>query len=821
MYMNMKTMKNIFYALFAVAALVMVGCTKDQTYTPGEDLTGEQIYIDNSMSTFYVQTADEKKEEAEELKKLSRGLQKDEVYTDDTYVDLKIARKSSSLEQFDFEVKLTMLAEDAALFTLPQGSAQTGADQAAKTVIFTVPCSFDAEASETVLRLGFDISKLATNTDYEFVAELVDLANSSNYGADNHEFSIMHSVPVELPFEDVGTVTIEETFFRDMLGYPLGLYSDCTIQIHEDDMKAIEAAKTAGTAPVFPAGYVRFYVPRVMYQIAAASIAASEGIFDDADLEYFSKGCGLMLCMTPTYEPVASDGARNYPHPLHPTKATTGYGRYPLVPVDTTTGELSAVTLSSGTVMMYLGSVPLSITGYGEAFITVFPDSYGFGTTTRTMNTYSYGISYWAIDSANGSLWPCPMNITWDKNDLEADWANYFKVDYNNDINYTALGVGIFTSEYQGNFANKYLYKGVEKVSGEGVYYVSDPYGTETKETGYLGLALSWNGTTAKVVDMQPLNIQWNGRELYASQSQNIKSAIEFNENGNVVKLIFGVAIVNEEGQVLGDYTETFDIEAPEVGLEAFLGEFSQYTYELYGPADPANPSGSLMKAFYPLSSSVKIEQALDKAGKPIANKVKIFGLMPTDYDLSTTASGYLEGTYDPATNTIDVPAQFFHDMEWDGTPIVGAAMSIFPYFQPGVTNYGSYTSKNSPTGYIWLSELAEEAGSIALHYANGMLEFGPSTNDTVSADGYSVILGYYDADYDEFVVDAANMTFFTTISWPSIGVSNPTFVPASGGGAVAPLQKKFVKKDVNARENFQARKTRGEKVEFGVSLTK
>jgi hypothetical protein len=119
------------------------------------------------------------------------------------------------------------------------------------------------------------------------------------------------------------------------------------------------------------------------------------------------------------------------------------------------------------------------------------------------------------------------------------------------------------------------------------------------------------------------------------------------------------------------------------------------------------------------------------------------------------------------------------------------------------------------------LSELAEEAGSIALHYANGMLEFGPSTNDTVSADGYSVILGYYDADYDEFVADAANMTLFTTISWPSIGVSNPTFVPASGGGAVAPLQKKFVKKAVNARENFQARKTRGEKVEFGVTLTK
>jgi hypothetical protein len=35
------------------------------------------------------------------------------------------------------------------------------------------------------------------------------------------------------------------------------------------------------------------------------------------------------------------------------------------------------------------------------------------------------------------------------------------------------------------------------------------------------------------------------------------------------------------------------------------------------------------------------------------------------------------------------------------------------------------------------------------------------------------------------------------------------------------PLSKKFVKKEVNARDNFQARKTRGEKVEFGVTFTK
>ena len=806
----MKTIKNILYALFAVAALVMVGCTQDQTYTPGTDLEGEQIYIDNSKSVFYVKTAAEKEEEAKELQKLNHGLVQNATYTDDAYVDVKVVRKGSTAEQYDFNLKVTMPASSVELFTLPKGSAQASADQTAKTVTYTVPCSFDVDAAETILRIGFDINVIATNVEYPFIAELEDLENSSNYGASEHEFAITHSLPIELPFEDIGYVTIEETFFRDMLGYPLGMYSDCVIQIHEDDKKAIDDAKAAGTAPVFAAGYVRFYVPRVMYQIAAASIAADEGIFEEDDLEYFSAGCGVMLCMTPTYEPVASDGARNYPHPLYPKKATTGYGRYPLIPVDTTTGELDMVTLSSGTVMMYLGSVPLYITNYGDTYMTVFPDSYGFGTTTRTMNTYSYGISYWAIDSASGSLWPNPINITWDKNNLEDDWANYFKVDYNNDINYSAMGVGIFTSEYQGNFASKYLYKGVEKVSGATIYYVADPYGTSTQTTGTLGLAMSWNGTTASVVDMQPLNIQWNGRELYASQSKKIKSGLAVNENGNVVKLTMGVAIVNEEGQVLGDYTEVFDIEAPEVGLEAFLGEFTQYTYELNGPYDTTNPSKSLLQAFYPLSSSVKIEQAVDKSGKPIANKVKIYGVIASDYDLNP-GKGYLEGTYDPETNTIDVPAQFFHDVEWDGSMLVGEAMPIFPYFQPGVTSYNAYNTSKGP---YWFSELESETATMAIHYANGMLEFRSSTNCADFADGYAIILGYYDASYDEFVVDAANMTFYTTISWPSIGVPNPTLVPASGGGSTMPLQQKFVKKSINVNEHFTARKTRGEKFE-------
>ena len=386
--MNMKTMKNILYALFAFAALVMVGCTQDQTYTPGGDLAGEQIYIDNKVSEFYVQTAEEKEAEAEELKKLSHGLQLNDVYTDDTYVDLKIVRKSANSAQYDFEIKLTMYAEDVEFFTLPKGTTQTGADQAEGTVALTVPCSFDADASETVLRIGFDIAKLATNTNYPFVAELVDQAQASNYGASEFEFTICHQITVELPFEDVGLVTLTDAIYTE------GVYSDCIIQIHKDDKKAIEDARAAGTKPELAAGYVRFFIPRPWYQMAAASVAAGDGNFEEEDLEYFAMGDGLMLCMTTEYEPVVQDGNPVHKHPMEPDKYQATYPRHPIVGIVTADGSLRGRVATGATEQMYTARVPFVNGGY-EYFQVMFMPSYGFGSTSRTMNTYSFGTSYW------------------------------------------------------------------------------------------------------------------------------------------------------------------------------------------------------------------------------------------------------------------------------------------------------------------------------------------------------------------------------------------------------------------------------------------
>ena len=831
--MNMKTIKNILYALFALAAFVMVGCTNDQTYTPGGDLSGEQIYIDNSTSVFYVKTAEEKEEEAKELKQLSKGVhQVASAYADDSYIDLLVVRKSGNTEEYAFNVMLTMLAEDMALFTLPAGSTQAYQDAAAKTVTYTVPCVFDAEVAETTLRIGFDIDAIETNTEYEFVAELEDKENASNYGASEFEFSIMHSLPIELPFEDCGSITLEETFFRDLLGAPVGIYSDCLIQIHKDDKKAIDDAKIAGTAPELAAGYVRFYIPRFMYQVVSASVAAGDGAFEESDLDYFAQGCGIMVCMTPTYELVTADMAGNYPHPLHPDKVSTGYPRSPAVFVDSVDGGVYSYGFSFGKV--YAGTVPLSVSGIGTLEIVLFYPELGYSeASTRSMNTYTLNTSYFA--AATGNLWSTPVIFTWDKNTLEDDWANYFKVDYNNDVTYHKMGEGVFTSEYQGNFATKTLYTGIESVSGATVYYIDNPYGTATDETGALGLALTWNGTIAKLVDNQPLNMQWNGRELYASQSKTIDSAIEFNEKGAIKKITLGLAIVNEEGAVLGDYTETFDIESNPVGLEAFLGEHTHVYYSVWGPADRSAEAAyynSLYEAIEGSQTPVVIEQAKDAKGNPIKNKVIIKGLIDSYY---TTALGgadsYLEATYDPISDRIDVPAQFFHDAEWDGTLLglsaanlgLSSMPAIYPYFQPGITNVADYNygSADKPA-YYWTSELATTADCISIYKdaSTGSLVFDSSFNSADIADGYAIILGYHDGS--SWVMDYEYFALYTTFSWPQNGVNNPHLVPTPQGGGTEPgaAQQKFASRNRKAA-NLKFAK-RGEKMpSLGLTIKK
>lgn len=806
--MYMKTMKNILYALFAVAALVMVGCTKDQTYTPGGDLSGEQIYIDNSLSTFEVKTAADKEKEAEELEKLSKGLMKNDVFTDDNCVDLKIVRKSSKLEEYAFEVKLTMDAEDAALFTLPAGATQTGANPTEETVTYTVPCVFDADASETVLRVGFDIAQLADNTNYQFVAELADAENSSNYGASEFEFAIVHSVTVELPYTDIGLVTLTDPIYTG------ATYSDCVIQIHNDDLKAINDAKE-NEAPKFEAGYIRFFIPRPWLQMASASVNAGDGNFEESDLEYFAMGDGLMVCLTPNYEPVVQDGNPVYPNPTNPSVVKTGYPRHPLVGIKSTDGSLRGIVGTAATERMFVARVPFVNGGY-EYYFTMFMPSYGFGATTRTMNTYSFGTAAWEPFNT-GSLYVLPFEVTWDKNNLEEDWANYFLIDYNNDIKYVEVGEGVFSSKYQDKFATKTLYTGFESVYKETVYYVADAYGTSTEQTGSLGLAMTWNGSVAKVVEKQPLNIQWNGRELYASQSENIKSAVELDESGAVKKLTFGVAIVNEDGQVLGEYEETFDMES-DGNINYFIGEFMMQQQIFVNGSPCFNASlQQIAPGLIPYYGDVKITRSAENS-----NELIIEGLIPeailAEYGKykdedgagyfsaavpmkevadpenpeatikvpvpleerpalpNLAAGGSVKGTYDPVTNTVIIPAQYFYKPEY----VVGG-VTFFPYFQPCTTDYNyDYSDGSDPTTYYWYSFSDVLAESVALHLDRdqGIIYFGDSSTCPDPAYTFIVDLYAYDPAYDEF--------FFTeqSLFYP---FAEPLMI-GSGGGSVSPL---------------------------------
>ncbi len=771
----MKTIKNILYALFAAAVLVMVGCTKDQTYTKGGDLSGEQVYIDNSTSTFYVQTAAEKEEEAKELEKLSKGLVKNEVYTDDTYVDLKIVRKGTKLDVYEFEVLLTLAADDVALFTLPDGSTQKGLNQAEETVVYSVPCSFEEGVSETLLRIGFDLATLATNTDYEFAVELADLANSSNYGADNFEFAINHSVPVELPFEDCGSIT-----FHSDGWYADWNYSDIVIQVHKDDKKALEAGA--------PLTHVRFLIPRVMYQLCAASVAAGDGIASEADMEYFSVGDGLLLAMTPNYEIFEDFANMTYPHPVFPDQYKA---QYPMAPI-------AGLSPNGETLYATLNGTPTPLINLPAYKSNYSSDVYGFWAPgisadySRSMNTYTYPIYYYMFGIGG---WPDnALSFTWDKNTLEDDWANYFKIDYNNDVNYTALGSGVFTSEYNATSVAKTLYTGHESVYGETVYYVADAYTTATAETGNLGLALTWNGTTAKVTEKQPLNIQWNGRELYASQSEKVKSAVEFDENGAVKKITFGVAIVNEEGAVLGDYTETFEYTS-QGNISYFLGDFymQQQIFVNYSPV--FNES---MQQQYPQLREYYGNVTISRVAAD-SNEVTIEGLIPEQIlreseeeggyfnyaGLNLPAGGKVTGTYDPVSNSIIIPAQYFYRPEY-----VVSGVTYFPFFQPCVADYGyNYTDGSDPTTYYWYSEAVSFADEIALYLDmnTGMLYFDSSTTCGDVATTFIVDLYAYDADYDEFYY--TNQSLFMPFVSPYL-VANAGAAPLSMSAPKSSFQK-------------------------------
>ena len=789
-------MKNIFYALAAVALVGFVGCTKDQGYTPGGDIQGEQIYIDNSTSTFYVKTAAEKEEEAAELEKLSRGLQAEpEAFEDDTQIELKVVRKGGNGAEYTTSVEISAAsAKELALFTLP---ADAVAKEGAATTM-VVPVTFAEGVNEATIAIGFDIAALATSYEYEFNATVAD-ENTTYYGASSFDFVITHMINFEFPYTDIGTITLNyDHIWTGNMGMPE--YSGIKIQLHNDDYKALAAGEKLS--------YMRLLIPKLMYQLAAASVEAGDGFFEEGDLEYYAECNSISLAMTPDYN-MAMDqavGNEKYPHPAlvnepakYPLFAMAGLDAY------------GAFYWRVGTPSENLSWVSEHITSSGMEIGMLFGNTFSC-TFSRTANVFTYNTAYY-LENLSSWFGVNPFTFTWDTNDLEADWANYFKVDYIKDIDYAKVaGAGTYTSKAflaADGTAQSWaqdIYVGMDSSKGKQVYFLPNIYSTSTAEQVF-GLAMHVEGESLTVIEGQPTGLTVMGKALFASQSSKIESAAEYTADGALKKLTIGLALSFEDGTVLGEYEEVYEFNSAAAGIDAFCGNFELFTTEIYSPyyGDDGKPTTPKLSAF---TADVTIVKDGD------AGKVKIYGLDAGYWTYYAGASGYVVGEYDAVQNAIVVPAQFFQGLGFvnlgDGAPYVG-------YFQPGHGSYGAYNTSSGPK---FISELGATAESCALVYgANGVLTMTSSATEPTAAfvDSYALDLYTLSSSYEwEYYT---NMT--TTFG--NGGKYAPTLTPATAGGDEG-AETAALKKGVASAKAIEARAAkaaRTAKVKKAISLNK
>ena len=794
----MKTMKNIFYALAAVALVGFVGCTKDQGYTPGGDIQGEQIYIDNSTSTFYVKTAAEKEEEAAELEKLSRSLQTEpEAFEDDTQIELKVVRKGGNGAEYTTSVEISAAsAKELALFTLP---ADAVAKEGAATTM-VVPVTFAEGVNEATIAIGFDIAALATSYEYEFNATVAD-ENTTHYGASSFDFVITHMINFEFPYTDIGTITLNyDHIWTGNMGMPE--YSGIKIQLHNDDYKALAAGEKLS--------YMRLLIPKLMYQLAAASVEAGDGFFEEGDLEYYAECNSISLAMTPDYN-MAMDqavGNEKYPHPAlvnepakYPLFAMAGLDAY------------GAFYWRVGTPSENLSWVSEHITSSGMEIGMLFGNTFSC-TFSRTANVFTYNTAYY-LENLSSWFGVNPFTFTWDTNDLEADWANYFKVDYIKDIDYAKVaGAGTYTSKAflaADGTAQSWaqdIYVGVDGTKGKQVYLLPDVFATSTATEVY-GLAMLVDGGKIALVDGQATGLSWNGKAIYASQSSEIESTVEYAADGALKKITIGLALCFEDGTVLGNYEEVYNFNSAAAGIDAFCGNFELFTTEIYSPyyGDDGKPTTPKLSAF---TADVTIVKDGD------AGKVKIYGLDAGYWAYYAGASGYVVGEYDAVQNAIVVPAQFFQGL---GFVNLGDGASYVGYFQPGHGSYGAYNTSSGPK---FISELGATAESCALVYgANGVLTMTSSATEPTAAfvDSYALDLYTLNSSYEwEYYT---NMT--TTFG--NGGRYSPTLTPVAEEGP----ETASLKNDVAPAQAIEARKiekstpkaARTTKVKKQISLNK
>lgn len=748
---NMKTIKSLLYLLVAAGALAVVGCTKDETYSKGGDIDGERIYIDNSVEVFYVKTAEEKQEEEAQLAKLSRGLKQNiESSDDDKSVTINVCRLNSKLATYTTTIELTLPSDSYQLFELPAGATQSGAGSG--TVTYSFEVSFDEGADKAPFEIGFDIEQLESNVEYEMTATVADDGNTTNYGASSFDFAICHKTELTFPYKEIGKISLSED------AYGFGPYSDIIIEIDENDYKAWKEDKK-------DMPYIRYRIPKYMYQIVAAAVEAGDASEDD--LALFENCNDVLFNLTTDYDFIYDYDNKTYALPLD--KDITAGGKnylYAAMGLDSSSGTLVTT--------IYDGYYTFNQTLRGGWYF--YP---GECSATRESNVFNIMLMLADMDSTSLYGAYLNLNFAWDTNDMEDDWSNYFKTDYNNSIDYVkAKGSGTFSStafsiEDEPQTWAQDLYVGFDNTSGQQVYYLPNVYKTVTTEDNEYGLAVLVNGSSVTLASAQPLGMQWNGNEISAQQSESIASSIEYAEDGSVKKLTLGVAFVLPNGNVMADYTETYEFNSSAAGAEAFYGTYTQTAYEIYSPYYDEDGKTPIMPQPSPISSTVTIEKAVDSDGKEIAGKVFITGLIDASHLSKYNASdGRLVGEYDATSNSIIIPAQYIYKPKWD----IGVGVPILPYFQPGVSSFNAY---NTDEGPYWISEIAAASESCALYLGeDNNLTLGFSTTDASGnkANTYAIQMNYFDTDDQEF-------SYYKDL-YVAYPVSPITFTRSTAGGS-------------------------------------
>lgn len=802
--------------LFALASFSLTGCTNDPAeYEPGTDKAGAQAYFAATTAAFSVSTAAEKEEASKETAALVNRISTRANFEDDKEVSIYLSRKSKSAAQ-TVNVNVTFSASNDGLFTFAgAGAGQTSAD--GKSVIYTVPLNFEAQAETAALTVGFDINELQDNTAYSFTAALADDADGTYYGASNCTFSLTHTTEVAgLPFVNIGSATIDYEWYWELDPHSV------IVQLHKDDLNAwmaknnVTSFKEYGTNREIKfdaagakeyrktaAGeeYLRVFIPKFMYQIVAAAEAEeTEDVLDlgfesyDEAYEYFEECDGLLVNMSTSYEQIGDYSNGYEKHPLTEEKLIDVLGMsasYKFVlPYMTGINDLGnphgSFYIVDSAAGLLTSSFHIGAYYSNGSPIDVF---FSFGTSTASQSTNHYVYTPYYYVSGLGGWGAQELSFTWDENSLEDDWDNYFSVDYNKDLQLAYVGTGLLTSQYYGNVPEESddeeneanvekiyrgLYKGYNDILKKTAYYMAGAYAD-----GY-GLAVEFDGSAAKVANNQPLGITLFGKEMYASQSSTYSSKVEFASNGAVSSITFGVNFHDADGHSYLDFSEVLNLEKSTGSINDFIGTFAHVAYEVGGTYIDG-------PALYALESTVTITKAS-------GNKVTIDGLMDEWY-LSAYGfeGGSLEGTYDADANCVIIPAQFFNKPVWADP--YGEVDEVFPYFQPCTTDYNVFGSTIEDAFYLSLPGDYAPAAALYLDGDGSLyMTSSPTDGSGLFVDGYAIMMYYYDdgafEEYDWLYATFSNGGYYLPSFYP-MGAASYSSLSKSNKAAAQKLATK------------------------------